>query len=240
MHSIWQAALDLSNALCQYFHMTHLKIARAYLRALRSWSEQDQAEVVEAYAKANGWHLTIIRESVEGREAWLRMLRTGGRKHVALLPGLHILAEPESAGKGRPTVDFAATMTELAQIAPLIVDAVSGVTSAMPREFAAIVRDAGNTVARGRRPPLDREKARKMAAKRWAPGMPRGLMAVWQEPWNAPIRDECKDVWMSRRYANDAEAWEAVNKCLERKKKPELIIGSATTARRIFGSRGKR
>lgn len=218
--------------------MTHLKIARAYLRALRGWSEQDQAEVVEGYAKAQGWHLTVIRESVEGREAWLRMLRTGNRRHVALLPGLHILAEPESAGKGRPTVDFAATMAELAQIAPLIVDAVSGVTSATPREFAEIVRDAGNTVARGRRPPLDRKRARKMAAKRWAPGMPRGLIAEWKGPWNAPLRDECRDVWMSRRYANDVAAWEAVNKRIEKKNKPNLIIGSATTARRIFGSRG--
>jgi hypothetical protein len=77
-----------------------------------------------------------------------------------------------------------------------------------------------------------------MAAKRWAPGMPRGLIAEWNEPWNAPLRDECRDVWMSRRYANDVAAWEAVNKRIERKNKPNLIIGSATTARRIFGSRG--
>jgi hypothetical protein len=219
--------------------MTQWKIARAYLRALRGWSEDQQAEVVTAYAASHGWAVTVVRESQEGRGAWLRMLRGGRRQHVALLPSLHILAEPESAGKGRPVIDFAAIMSELAQITPLIVDAAAGVTSANPAAFSEAVRKAATRIVKGR--PLPRKQARKMAAARWAPGVKRGIVDEWGRDWNAGEFRRYQDVWRSTNYTTDGAALAAVNESLVERKKRDLVIGSTASARRIFGGRrGKR
>ena len=215
--------------------MTHWKIARAYLRALRGWSEDQQSEVVTAYAATHGWSVTVFRESQEGRGAWLRMLRGGRKQHVALLPSLHILAEPLASDKGRPVIDFAAVMSELAQIAPLIADASANVTSADPAAFSEAVRKAAARIVKGR--PLPRKQARKMAAKRWAPGVTRGIVDEWRRDWNAPEFARYRDVWCSARYTSDDAALAAVNESLVSRKKSELVIGSTASARRIFGGR---
>lgn len=214
--------------------MMQLKTARAYVRALRGWSEDDQAEVVTTFAKQRGWHCTVLRESVEGRAAWLRMLRGGDRRHVALLPSLHVLAEPERKGGKRPLADFYAVMVELQAVSALVADASAGVTSADPAAFSAAVGRAGNRIAKGR--PLPKKRSRAMAAKRWAPGVVRGIVDEWRRDWNAKEFRRYRDVWRSHSYTTDADALDAINTSLT-ERKPNLVIGSAATARRVFGGR---
>ena len=238
MHPIWHRALDLSNAACQYLHMMHLKTARAYVRALHAWSEDDQAKVVSAYAKTRGWSCTVIRESVEGRDVWLRFLRSSKRRHVALLPSLHVLAVPSGSGADRPLVDFTLTLSELQRISPLIVDALADATSADAAAFAAATRKAAARIAKGRK--LPRKQARKMAARRWPAGKKHGLPGVWSEPWISAENARHRDVWRSHSFTTDAAALAAVNTSLMERELQDLVIGSTATARRIFGGRRKR
>lgn len=219
--------------------MKQLKTARAYVRALRGWSEDDQASIVRAYAKAAGWECSVIRESVEGRAAWMRQLRAGAGWHVALLPSLHILSEPAKTGKGRPLVDFTATLAQIQALAPLVVDATANATSADPVTFSNAVASASNRVAKGR--PLPVKRARLMVEKRWAPGVVRGIVDEWSRDWNAKEFRRYRDVWRSHTYTTDGAALDAVNSSLSERDKTTLVIGSTASARRIFGGRrGKR
>lgn len=220
-----------------YSHMKHVQsrtVARAYVRDLRRWSEDDQLAIVREYAERHGYELTTVRESEEGRGFWLRLIRNGGGHHVALLPSLQILAEPERTAKRRPLVDYVVTLIDVINTGSLIVDVSAKVTSA-DNGFIAAVEAAATATAKGR--PLDRKRARQMAKRKWEMKPIRGLADEWRQPWNAELFGEAKDVWCSTRYANDVEAWEAVNGLVERRGKSTLLIGSAATARRIFESR---
>ncbi|MCB0252100.1 MAG: hypothetical protein KDI55_00040 [Anaerolineae bacterium] len=217
--------------------MTHVQnrpVARAYVRDLRRWSEDDQLAIVREYAERQGYELTTVRESEEGRAFWLRLIRNGAGHHVALLPSLQILAEPERTASRRPLVDYVVTLLDVMGTGSLIVDVSAGVTSA-DNGWLAAVEAAATATAQGR--PLDRKRARRMAKRRWELTPIRGLVDEWRQPWNAEVFSEAKDVWCSTRYANDVEAWEAVNGLVERRGKAALLIGSAATARRIFESR---
>ena len=219
--------------------MRQLKTARAYVRALRSWSEDDQIATVREYAKARGWECTVIKESGEGRAAWIRQLRGGAGWHVALLPSLHILSEPAKRGPDRPLVDFATTLAEVQALSALVVDVAADATSADPVAFSHAVKSAGNRVAKGR--PLPVKRARAMVEKRWAPGLVRGIVDEWSRDWNAKEFKRYRDVWRAHTYTTDDTALDAVNSSLSERGKADLVIGSAASARRIFGGRrGKR
>jgi hypothetical protein len=215
--------------------MTHSQtVARAYVRNLRAWSEDDQLALVTKYAERHGYALTTVRESEEGRAFWLKIVRNGAGHHVALLPSLQILAEPERTARRRPLVDYVVTLLDVMGTGSLIVDVSAKVTSA-DKGWLAAVEAAANAVAHGR--PLDRKQARRMSARRWDKVIARGVVDEWHKPWSAEVYSDARDVWCSARYANDTEAWEAVNALVGRRGKASLTIGSSRTARRIFGSR---
>ena len=218
----------------QMKHSQSRTVARAYVRDLRRWSEDDQLAIVREYAERHGYELTTVRESEEGRAFWLRLIRNGAGHHVALLPSLQILAEPERTASRRPLVDYVVMLLEIAFTGSLIVDVSAKVTST-DKGWLAAVEAAANSVAHGR--PLDRKQAKRMAKRRWEKQVIKGIADEWSRPWHTELFDEARDVWCSARYSNDGEAWEAVNALVERRKQPALTIGSAATARRIFGSR---
>jgi hypothetical protein len=218
------------------------KVARGYVRDLPGWAEADQEAVIMSYAEARGWQCTIVRESDQGRALWLRLLRNSDRAHVAIVSTLDVLAVPGKSGKGRPLVEMMERLAEVQASAGIVVDARGEVSTETPKQWAQHVREVGNRIASGR--PLPSETGRSMARKRWdaTPVERRGVVKAWRAPWRAAELARYTDLWTSARYRGqgDEAVRAAINADLERRKMRDLVLGSVSACRRVFGNRGKR
>ena len=202
--------------------MTHVQNIRIFLRPSRAYPEDRQREAcASVVAKIGGPSVEYIA-GTHDRAAWLKALR---RDEVALVASLDLLAEPRKKLKGRPLVDFFATLADAASRCLYVIEADSGVTSKEPSKWQAVVEAAGNRIAAGR--PLGRARAVKMARKRWEGRSERGTVDKWRRPHMAKERAQWGAIWRDPKHANVREALDAL---------PEEI-NSVATAYRIFGPR---
>jgi len=115
-----------------------------------------------------------------------------------------------------------------------VLEAVSGVCSDEKRLWAKIVRRALNFERAGGHMTGETARQRsKKGAKKGGEAM-KALSAEYRWAREPELFAACLDVWRSRSYSGDEARLAAVNAHIERSGRPGMMIGSTSTARRLF------
>lgn len=167
-------------------------------------------------------------EHGDDRSDWVKSLKS---TDVAVVANLLVIPEPRRPGN-RPSSDLAAALFEITGKGTLLVSALDQVSSADGAKWVALVRQAQDSIAMGKRK-LSRKKAQAMARKSRENRQP-GAVARWLSSAMAKVRAEHGRTWRDPVHENDAAALAAM---------PDDVqsdIGSLSSARRIFGRRNPR
>lgn len=207
--------------------MRRVENIRAYVRAVRGATVEQQRKLVSEAATAVGAPLTIYEES-DGTVVDALIRATRGDELV-ILPRLHVLAPAKKEGGKRPLVMFTTRLQSLVRRAAYILDADSKISS-NDEKWDDLVEWTGNLVAKGGRV-LTRKKAQEMAAKSAARAEP-GVVERWSAPHMEKHRDQLGSVWRDTARHKTAEAvWNSLP--------PEMReeFGSLRTFRNVLGPR---
>lgn len=211
--------------------MSKRKHIAAFFRPIVGLTVERQREACEAAAKAMRGRVDVEYSAVDSpsaRDEWIKGLSS---TDVALVANLLVIPEPRRPGN-RPTSDLSAALIAITGKGVMLVSAMDEVSSADGSRWVAIVREAQDSLARGKRK-LTRREAQKMARKSLEIRAP-GVVARWESKAYAKIRAEHARTWRDPVHANDAAAFAAM---------PDDVqsdIGSLSSARRIFGRRNPR
>lgn len=115
-----------------------------------------------------------------------------------------------------------------------VIEAVSGVCSDQPLAWAKAVTKALNFERSGGQ--LTSEEARKRAKKGYRKGGETTKARSAEQRWkrDPELFNACRDLWRSRSFSGDAARLAAINDYVERVGKSGMVIGSTSTARRLF------
>lgn len=202
-----------------------LKSARAWLRATKSWSEDDQEAAVREFCSERGWRVVVYRASEVDRATFVRAIR---ETEVAVIPRLDLLVPLKL--KGRPTHDLTLALDEIRDRAAIVVEVNTGTSTDDKAAWRKVLAANLTRVSSGRRS-LDRKQAQRMAQRSAAVRSPRGLVTQWTDdnPTARARLERWDAVWKSAKFST----WEAARAALP----DELRTVSQATLRRIFGRR---
>lgn len=217
--------------------MTQRKNFTAFYRPLAGHSAQHQRKLVRAYVDQRGGRLvseyTADTKSGTGqRDEWITRARSD---EVAAVAGLYVI--PEGAAKSRrPSADYAGAIVRLQQRAGLIVDVISGTTSADGDAWAKLVQQHATKVSGGRI--LLRDAARDMNRKSRKARGP-SVVSQWTAPNMARERERWAKWWRDPQFPSAQHAYDAMLVAMAALPEDDKLppIGGLSTAIKVFGRR---
>lgn len=206
--------------------MMPLKTARAFVRPLRSWSEDDQENAVRKWCEKHGVrHVEVYRASEFPREAWIRAIR---ETEAAVLPALHVLAELRPKVSS-PSIDFGKTLAAILIRARVVVDASADCTSEQSKCWPEVVAKAQGRIQSGRA--LPRKEAKRRGKIGGAVTRARSVTGRWSAPEMADKLDIQASIWRDPKYSKETN---------RNRLHPDLRELSLTTLWRLFDAPHKK
>lgn len=207
--------------------MTQPTNARAWLRAVPGWSEDEQDADVREWCRAHGMRVAAYRASDMTRESYIRALR---ETEAAVLPRLDLIVTPPGKRKERPTAEFAKLLDAVRSRSALVVDiwhkARSDDAKSWDNALDAALKRIGN-----RRKPMPKRKAREMQEQAVRARNGKSVLGKWRglKERDAKEYRTARAVYKSREFASAAEARAAL---------PDELHGvSRESLDRLFGGR---
>ncbi len=207
--------------------MQQLKNARAWLRAIHGWSEDEQEADVRAWCAEHGMRVSVYRASELTRDTYLRAIR---ETEAAVLPRLDLIVTPPGRRTEKPTKEFAKLLDTLRARSALIVDIHHKATSDDAKAWDAALDAALRRVSSGRKV-LPKKKAREMQERAVRARNGRSPLGKWRGLKERGAREyrQARAVYKSREFASAFEAQQAL---------PEELHGvSRESLDRLFGGR---
>lgn len=228
---------DFASGFCVCLHIMQHKNFTAFYRPMSGHSAQHQRKLVRAYVDQRGGRLISeytadIKSGNGQRDDWITRARAD---EVAVVAGLFVV--PEGAAKGRrPSADYAGALTRLQQRAGLIVDVITGTTSADGDEWANLVQLHATKVSGGRI--LTRDVARKMHAKSRKSRGP-SILVQWAAPNMSRERERWSKWWRDPQFPSAQHAYDAMLAAMAALPEDDQLppVGGLSTAIKIFGRR---
>jgi len=210
--------------------MTQLINARAWLRDLPGWPEDDQEEEVRAWCREHGFKLVVYRASTFDRDTYVKAIRD---TEAAVLPRLDIIISPKRQGKMKPSHEFTQVLDKIRGRAWIVVDVWHAARSDAGKSWGNALAAALRRVSSGRTA-LPPAKARDMQKASVRARSSKSPLAKWRGLKERNHKDYrmARAIWKSREFANAAEAQKAL---------PEELHGvSKVSLDRLFEGRTKR
>lgn len=207
--------------------MTQLTNARAWLRTLPGWTEDEQEADVREWCKSHGLKVSIYRASEIDRAAYVRAIRS---TEAAVLPRLDIIVSPPKQRQGRPSHEFARLLDQIRSRAAVVVDIWHDARSDDCKSWDIALSAALRRVSSGRKA-LAKPEAKAMQAKSVERRRENSPIARWAGLKERGHRDykTALAMWRSREYQNAAAAQLALPE--------ELHSVSMSSLNRLFGRR---
>jgi hypothetical protein len=160
---------------------------------------------------------------------WIASLRAGDR---AIVGRLHLIAPPPGAEKTPLTV-FNRRIDRVMAARVTLIQAADGVSSEHGEKWLDAMHKARDVIRSGRH--MTRREAKKRAEKAHITIKARSAPSRWAA---APeMLRKYRAIWRSLEWSNDTAALHAINEMLHDDGQAGFMIGSWSTARRIFGKR---
>lgn len=184
--------------------MRQLTNARAWLRAIPGWSEDEQEASVRAWCASAGLRVSIYRASEMTRDAYILALRD---TEAAVVSRLDIIVTPPGRRTMPPSKEFTKLMLAIRAKSPLIVDIWHEVTSNDGDAWDNALDAAMRRVSSGRKA-LPKKKARDMQEASVRARNGKSALARWRGLKERNTREyrQARAVWKSREFANAGEA----------------------------------
>lgn len=209
--------------------MTQLTNARAWLRAIPGWSEDEQEADVRAWCGEHGMRVAVYRASDMTRESYIRALR---ETEAAVLPRIDLIVTPPGKRVARPTAEFAKLLDAVRARSALVVDIWHKARSDDAKSWDSAL-DAALKRIGSRRKPMPKRKAREMQEASVRARNGKSVLGRWHGLKDRDAKEyrQARAVYKSREFANAFEARAAL---------PEELHGvSRESLDRLFGGRTK-
>lgn len=210
--------------------MTQLTNARAWLRDIPGWSEDEQETDVREWCKARGLKVSIYRASEAARDVYVRAIRAN---EAAVLPRLDIIVSPPGKRQGRPSHEFARLLDQIRAGSAVVVDIWHDARSDDGKSWDIALSAALRRVSGGRKS-LDVGTAKSLQVRSVKARNSKSPLAKWRGLKERDHRDyrAARAIWKSREFPNALAARQALPE--------ELREVSTVSLDRLFDGRTKR
>lgn len=201
--------------------MTQLTTARAWLRDIPGWTEDEQEADVREWCKSHSLRVSIYRASKIDRADYVRAIRSS---EAAVLPRLDIIVSPPKQRQGRPSHEFARLLDQIRARSAVVVDIWHEARSDDCKSWDNALSAALRRVSSGRKA-LGKSEAKAMQAKAVERRRENSPLARWRglKERNHPIYRQALALWRSREFPNAAAAQAALPEELHSVSKSSLI-----------------
>lgn len=208
--------------------MRQWKTYTAFYRPIKGHSVEHQRKLVLAYVQQRGGRIvaeyTANLKSLGERDEWIARTR---KTEAAIVAGLFVIPEPAAKGS-RPTADYARAMMQLFSRAGIVVEAMSGITSADGEAWENLIYDHSIKTARGR--VLTTREAKKMSAESQRRRGP-DIAPAWNAPNMRAEKIRWQQHWRDPAFSSARKAFDAMPADIRES------LGSYRTAINVLGKR---